>query len=147
MSHDASTSGDGKLVTAGFLAAKFGTSTGTILEWYHKGRIPAEVAEGTTFRFIEADVVRVMEERMILIKQFRKDHQEAIEAGAKPWNLPGPTIFREKMDAARAAERVRITKDHVIKKGYPIPKVGIKSNYEPWMHPYHLRLIPVIPPS
>jgi len=42
------------------LAAKLGTTNKTILEWYHAGIIPAEVALGKIYRFDEPKIRAVL---------------------------------------------------------------------------------------
>ena len=54
------------------LAKRYGVAKSTVLEWFHAGRIPAEVAVGKVFRF---DPERVAE-------ALRKDARKA--AGKRP---------------------------------------------------------------
>jgi excisionase family DNA binding protein len=46
------------ILTPTELAAHFKTSKQTVLQWYHKGLIPAEVATGSVYRF---DLAKVQE--------------------------------------------------------------------------------------
>ena len=52
-----------ELFTAGEIAQKLKTSSKTILEWFHSGLIPAEVAEGQIYRFDLAKVRAALAER------------------------------------------------------------------------------------
>ena len=45
------TTEDPDLLTPAQLAAKLGTTRTTIQEWFHSGKIPAEIAEGYYYRY------------------------------------------------------------------------------------------------
>ena len=52
------------------LASSCGTSVATVLDWYHQGRIPAEVAEGAVYRFELEAVNQALEARMKILSAF-----------------------------------------------------------------------------
>jgi excisionase family DNA binding protein len=45
------------LMTAEQIGRALGTTKKTVFEWYHEGKIPAEIAEGRTYRF-DLDAVK-----------------------------------------------------------------------------------------
>lgn len=50
-------------LTPAQLAAELGIYSKKVLEWYHAGKIPAEIAEGRTYRFDLAKVRAALAER------------------------------------------------------------------------------------
>ena len=51
------------LLTPEDLAARYAVAKCTVLEWYHKGIIPAEVAVGKVYRFDAAAVAKALRAR------------------------------------------------------------------------------------
>lgn len=51
------------LLTPGQLAKQLGTTNKTVLEWYHGGKIPAEIAEGAVYRFDPEAVKEALKKR------------------------------------------------------------------------------------
>lgn len=56
-------SGETSIVTPQQLAKRFHTTTPTALSWFHKGWIPAVIAEGRVIRFRVSDVEKALAER------------------------------------------------------------------------------------
>jgi excisionase family DNA binding protein len=48
------------LLTPEDLAARYAVTRKTVLEWFHQGRIPAEVATGRIFRFDAEKVAKAL---------------------------------------------------------------------------------------
>ena len=51
------------LLTPAQLAARLGTTKTTVQEWYHAGKIPAEIAEGQTYRYDYERVRKALADR------------------------------------------------------------------------------------
>ncbi|MES2658125.1 MAG: helix-turn-helix domain-containing protein [Verrucomicrobiota bacterium] len=124
------------LLTPKQLATALGTTVSTILQWYHAGKVPAEIAEGACYRFDLHAVNDALETRMQMLKKFYQDRDQLIADGAKIWKIQGPTNFREKMDLASAVKRSRDTKESLLACDYSVPTVPIKSNWEPFRRGY-----------
>lgn len=119
-----------ELLTPKQLATELGTTVSTILQWYHDGKVPAEVAEDSCYRFDKKAVNEALETRRDLIVGFYRRREEAIANGAKLWNLPGSIEFKEKMDAASTVKRAQKAKDALLEQGFPISTAPIKSHWE-----------------
>lgn len=67
------------LLTPGQMGKALGTTNKTILEWFHAGKIPAEVAEGAVYRFDPAKVKEALAERAADAAAKKKKAQRAID--------------------------------------------------------------------
>jgi excisionase family DNA binding protein len=71
--------GAAEYATADDLARVYGVAKGTILQWYHAGRIPAAVAVGKVIRFDREEVAEALRAAAGKIAKFNEQQTEKTE--------------------------------------------------------------------